>query len=428
MNMLYIECKMGIAGDMLTAALLELISDKEEIISTLNNMGLEGVSFSLNASEKCGIMGSHMTVTVNGEEEVSYDYNHDHHHDEHDHDHYHDHHHDGHDHDHHHHDHGEHDHHHHEGHEHDHHGHRGIREIEEIVSSLKIPEKVKKDVIRVYGLIAEAESHVHGTKVSEIHFHEVGNLDAIADITAVCLLMDRLSPDRVVVSPIHVGSGQVKCAHGILPVPTPATAFLLKGIPTYSGDIRGELCTPTGAALAKYFASEFGPQPVMEISSIGYGMGNKDFPQANCVRVMLGQSVEKGSDSVIELVCNLDDMTPEEVGFATEKLMEEGALDVFTTSIYMKKNRPGFMLTVLCRDDRKEHLVQMIFKHTTTIGIRESICSRYILDRMETTAEIAGESVRVKNVSGYGVSRSKAEYDDLAEIARKKDLGLRDLK
>ncbi len=458
MSTLYIECKMGVAGDMLSAALLELCPDRDRVIDTLNNMGLAGVSFKLDKSEKCGITGSHFSVFVDGEEEVSHDHHHEHD-EEHDHHHHHEHD-EGHDH-HHHHD-EEHDHHHHHEHDeehehhHHHHVHRNMKDIEDIISNLSIPDKVKEDVINVYKLIAGAESSVHGKEVSEVHFHEVGSMDAIADITAVCLLMRELNPDKVVASPIHVGSGQVHCAHGILPVPAPATALLLKGIPSYSGDVKGELCTPTGAALLRYFSESFGAQPVMSIDKIGYGMGMKDFPQANCVRAMwsdaaaeqnssheFGQTEgaipvdqdteasvnpDKLTDMVTELNCNLDDMTPEEVGFATDRLLEDGALDVFTTPIYMKKNRPATMLTVLCKENDKEDIVKSIFKYTTTIGIRESICKRYVLGRQEYLKNVGDEKVRVKKVSGYGVSREKAEYDDLARIAKKNSKSVRDVR
>ena len=397
MKTLYLECKMGVAGDMLSAALLELYPDKDAVLETLNGMGLHGVSFSVEKSEKCGIMGSHLSVIVNGEEEESLDVEHEHSH----------------------------------SHEHSHehsHAHHSMDDIEHIVSHLNIEDAVKADVLNVYKLLAEAESQVHGTEVTKIHFHEVGNLDAIADITAACYLIRKLSPEKIYASPIHVGSGQVKCAHGILPVPTPATALLLKGIPFYSSDVRGELCTPTGAALLKYYVSEFGPQPAMMVDNIGYGMGKKDFPQANCVRAMLGETTtNEKTDTIAELVCNLDDMTPEEIGFATGKLMDEGALDVFTTSIFMKKNRPGAMLTVLCRKDEKEKFVKLIFKYTTTIGIRENICSRYVLNRTEETIDIDGEKVRIKKVSGYGVSRQKPEYEDLSGIAVKKNISIRDV-
>ena len=414
MSTLYFECKMGAAGDMLSAALLDLCDNRDDILKKLNTAGIPGTTFNLTDSEKCGVMGKHLEVKVNGEEEESVDSS-DHHHHEHEHSH------------------GspEHSHEHGHTHTHKHHHHnRGMHDIEHIVSHLLIDDDIKQDVINVYKLIAEAESSVHGMEVSEIHFHEVGSMDAIADITATCLIMNELKPDRVVASPIHVGSGTVKCAHGILPVPAPATAMLLKGIPSYSKEINGELCTPTGAALLRYFASSFGDQPLMSVDKIGYGMGKKDFPVANCVRAFLGEetgaakTADDLTDTIAELVCNLDDMTPEAIGFATERLMEEGALDVFTNSIGMKKNRPGVMLTVLCKEDVKDDMVRKIFKYTTTIGIRENICKRYILKREEKVVTTPDGDVRVKEVSGYGVKREKKEYEDLAQIARNKNTGI----
>ena len=219
-----------------------------------------------------------------------------------------------------------------------------MRDIEEFVYGLAIEEDVKKDVMAVYNLIAEAESHAHGRPVTEIHFHEVGMMDAIADVTAVCLLMHRLSPERVIASPVHVGSGHVHCAHGIMPVPAPATAYILRDVPIYGGSIKGELCTPTGAALIKYFADSFGDMPVMTTEAIGYGMGKKEFSQMNCVRVLLGEEWNSGEsqvkntepvkgDEIIELICNVDDMTGEEIGFAVNRLFSFGAREVFTVAV-----------------------------------------------------------------------------------------------
>ena len=300
-----------------------------------------------------------------------------------------------------------------------------MADIEAIVNGLNIENAVKDDVLAVYRLIADAESRAHGMPVTEIHFHEVGTMDAIADITAVCYLVRAIAPDRIVVSPIHVGSGHVHCAHGILPVPAPATAYILRGVPIFGGRIRGELCTPTGAALLKHFANEFGDMPVMTISAIGYGMGSKDFEEANCVRVMLGET-GRGTDEIIELDCNIDDMTGEELGYAFEKLFTAGARDVFSTPITMKKNRPGILLSVLCSPSEKDSLIRAIFKYTTTIGIREKLLKRYVLDRSEDIELAEGVYVRRKEVSGYGVSRSKYEFDDLRKIADAKGISLRE--
>ena len=420
MKTLYFDCGMGAAGDMLSAALLELFDDKQAVLDELNALGIPGVEFKAEVSTKCGINGTHLSVTVSGEEEESADV-HDHEH--HDHVHAHEHSHE-HEHEHHH----EHEHEHTHDHDHDHehghhHHHSSMADIEHIIGHLQLEDAVRADVIAVYKRIAEAESHAHGMPVSEIHFHEVGTMDAVADITAACLLIRKLAPEKIVASPVHVGAGKVRCAHGVLPVPAPATAHILRDVPIYGGRIQGELCTPTGAALLKHFAAAFGDMPVMRVQRVGYGMGKKDFEVANCVRAMLGETGD-GADSVYELNCNIDDMTAETIGFAVEKIREAGAVEVFTTAVMMKKNRPGTLLTVLCREAQKETVVQAIFKHTATIGIRETLCRRYVLARTEETVETALGPVRRKMSSGYGVQRAKFEHDDLAAFAEKNGLSL----
>ena len=404
MKTLYLECKMGAAGDMLMAALSELV-DQNEFLTRINGMGLEGLEVNAVPSVKCGIHGTHMKVEVNGEEEVSEDV-HEHHH-EHDHDHHHD---DEHSHDHEHH----HDHDHGHGH---HHVHRHMSDIESIISGLKVSDKVKTDAKAVYGMIAEAESHAHDMPVEEIHFHEVGTMDAIADVVGVCMLMEMIGADRIYASPVAVGNGMVRCAHGILPVPAPATAYLLKGIPSYAGNMEGELCTPTGAALLKYFVQSFEKQPVMKTEKIGYGMGYKDFPAANCIRAFLGEADDDGE--VVELVCNIDDQTAEEIGFAVDELFAAGALDVYSTPVNMKKNRPGIVFTCMCRADQKEQMIGLMFRHLTTLGIREYTCRRHSLQRSVETVETEFGKVRIKKSDGFGVHREKYEYEDLAEIARR---------
>lgn len=376
MRTLYLDCGMGAAGDMLTAALLELMPNQDAFVEELNGLGIPGIRFTAEKCEKCGIFGTHMKVTVLGEEED------DHHH---------------------------------------HHGH--LADIRGIVSGLPLPTMVKLDILAVYEEIAQAESHVHGVPVEHIHFHEVGTMDAIADVTAVCLLLHRLAPDKIIASPVHVGSGQVRCAHGILPVPAPATAYLLRGIPIYGGSIDGELCTPTGAALLKHFATEFGQMPVMKVQAIGYGMGKKDFPRANCVRALLGET-EAPIDAIVELRCNVDDMTGEAIGFALEQLLGSGALDAFTVPVGMKKSRPGVLITVLCREEKKEAMVHLLLKHTTTLGVREFSCRRYALSRTMEVVNTPFGPVRKKVSSGYGVRREKLEYDDLAKIAKEQNISL----
>ncbi len=252
-------------------------------------------------------------------------------------------------------------------------------------------------------------------------------MDAIADVTAFCILMNELEPEEVVVSPIHVGKGHVLCEHGLLPVPAPATAYILRDIPSYSADIDGELCTPTGAALLKHFATRFGDMPDMEETATGYGMGLKDFDRPNCVRAVLGE-VREGADMVTELACNVDDMTGEAVSFAMDRLFEAGALDVYTIPIGMKKSRPGIMIRVLCAPEDRDAMIALLFKHTTTIGVREIPMHRYVLKRKMETVPTPYGDVRRKDVEGYGTSRSKYEHDDMARIARENDMSLDDVK
>ena len=404
MKQLYLDLGMGAAGDMLTAALLELCPHKDGIIKKLNSLNIPGVHYEREIMKKSGICGTHMHVIVNGSEEEC-----------------------GHEHE--------------EGHhEHSHHHHISMSDIGEIVSKLNTSEKIKKQILDVYNIIADAESRVHGEPVNQIHFHEVGNMDAIADVAAVCILINELNIGKIVVSPVHTGSGFVMCAHGKLPVPAPATALILEGVPYYSDGLKGELCTPTGAALIKYFADDFSNMPAMVVEKTGYGFGKKEFERLNCVRALLGtafqcsevtsgcdNSCEK-TDKVVEFACNIDDMTAEEIGFATEKILEAGALDVYTISAYMKKNRPGTVICCLCHEDEREKFAKIMFKYTTTIGVRQYNCDRYILSRKIENIETDYGNVRVKKTSGYGVEREKMEYDDLSNIANKRQKSVFEVK
>ena len=435
MKTLYLDCSMGAAGDMLTAALYELLDDagKAAFLKQMNALGLPNVAVAAEPMTKCGILGTHMKVTVGGVEEDVLFHDHEHHHDhaEHVHEHHdHEEHCHAHSHEHpdehcHEHEHPhEHDHEHAHEHEHAHHHHHSsMNDITQILSALPLSERVRTDAAAVYQEIAEAESVAHNAPVTEIHFHEVGTLDAVADVTAVCLLMELLGVEKVVASPVHVGSGQVQCAHGILPVPAPATAYILRDVPIYGGSIRGELCTPTGAALLKHFVSEFGEMPLMKVQKIGYGMGKKDFPAANCVRALLGETADTG-DQILELSCNVDDMTPEHIGFAMDRLFEAGALDVYTVPVGMKKSRPGVLLSVLCTAETRETVLAALFRHTTTLGVRENRFRRYTLRRSFETVETPYGSVQVKTSEGYGVTRTKYEYRDLARIAEASALTL----
>ena len=390
MRTLYIDCGMGVAGDMLTGALLDLLDEEGQAAFLREiNAALAGKAVvTAEPDVKCGVRGLHVHVTMNGEEEG-------------------------------------HEHHPHEG-EHHHH-HNGIREIRALIDAMPLPENVRFHAREVFDSIAAAEALVHGQALEHIHFHEVGTLDAVADVAGVCLLMEKLKPEQVIASPINVGGGTVKCAHGILPVPAPATEILLRGRPWYEGEIKTELCTPTGAALVGHFADRFDNAPILRVEKCGYGMGTKSFDRLNAVRVLLGEAAGE-PDYLLELQCNLDDMSGEEIGFAMERLFDAGALDVWTTAIGMKKNRPGVMLSVLARREQHDALLGCLFRHTTTLGVRELLCPRYPLLRSFREAETPWGPVTVKRAEGWGVSREKPEFEDLAKIAREQNLRLRDVK
>lgn len=388
MKTLYIDCSMGCAGDMLTAALLELHPDREDFLRRMNAVLGGKAIVSAAPDTKCGIRGTHVTVCIDGEEEGVCD------------------------------PHAMPAHHHH---------HTSVAEIMDFIGRTALPEEVRASAKEVYARIAEAESAVHGCAVENIHFHEVGSLDALADVLNVCALMYELAPERVLASVVNVGSGQVVCAHGVLPVPAPATERILRGVPIYAGTVRSELCTPTGAALLRQFVSEYGPMPVLNVSAVGYGTGKKDFPSANVVRVLLGET-ESGQEQITELVCNIDDMSAEELAFAMEALLALGALDVYFTNIGMKKSRPGVMLTCMCRAEQRDAMLRCIFRNTTTLGVREYVCSRYHLTRHVRTVQTPSGDVRIKTAEGYGVLREKAEYEDLAKLARQSGKTLADIR
>ncbi len=402
MKTLYLECAMGAAGDMLMAALYELCPEKERFLADMNRL-IPGVALEAEPVLRQGIAGTHMRVVIHGREEGRdgpvQDYpGHDHHHD--------------------------HDHHTH-AHSHDHsrHEHRSLEEVLAVIDSFPLPRQVLDRAGAVYQLIAQAEAKAHGVSVGEVHFHEVGALDAVMDVTGVCYLAYLLSPDEVAASTVAVGSGTVRTAHGLLPVPAPATAELLTGVPVTTGDVAAELCTPTGAALLKALADSFRPMPAGTVLGCGYGCGTKDFPRANCLRAFLLETGEEGggpNDAVTELKANIDDMTAEDLGWAMERLLEAGALDVGYMPLQMKKNRPGVLLQCLCRPADADRLAGEILRCTTTFGVRRADCGRYALavDPNPPVAETEYGPIRRKAGMGCGVVKCKPEYEDLAAAAR----------
>ena len=398
MKTLYLECAMGAAGDMLMAALYELCPEKEKFLRDMNAL-IPGVGVEAGRVTRQGIAGTHMRVTVRGREEGHGPHDHDHH---------------GHGHEH------EHEHHH-------HHERRSLGDITALIDGFPLPEAVRENAKETYRRIAQAESRAHGVEVGEVHFHEVGALDAVADVTGVCYLMHLLAPEAVCASPVIVGSGTVRTAHGLLPVPAPATAHLLAGVPTAPGDIAAELCTPTGAALLRAFAGRFGPMPAGVVLDCGYGCGAKDFPRANCLRAFLMETEASSAgpnDAVTELKANIDDMTGEELGRAMEELLAAGALDVSHTPVQMKKHRPGVVLTCLCHPDDGDRLAREMLRLTSTFGVRRTDCARYAMEISVDQVDTDCGPVRRKTGTGYGITKSKPEYADLDEVARRSGVPL----
>lgn len=371
-------------------SLSELV-DQKVFLEKMQALHIPHVEITLEKSVKCGVTGTHVKVNVDGEEELE------------------------HLHEHHHHDHG-----------HHHHHHTSLQDVRHILEHMDISDSVRYHAQSIYDSIAEAESHAHGLPVDQIHFHEVGTLDAIADVVGNCILMEMIHPDRVMCSTVTLGNGMVHCAHGILPVPAPATAWLVQGMPVRAGKYEGEMLTPTGAAILKHFVQEYGAMPDMVIDKTGYGMGTKDFEILNAVRSFLGESDDDGE--IVELVCNLDDQSAEEIGFAVDTLFENGALDVYTTSVYMKKNRPGILFTCMCKMQDVDKMRKLMFTHLTTLGIRENRSVRYSLLRHVEVLETPYGKVRKKVSEGYGVHREKLEYEDLARIAKEKGISIREVK
>ena len=432
MKTIYLECNMGASGDMLMSALYEICEQKEWFLYKMNEVFSPfGISLEAKPAVKCGVRGTHIQVLVHGEEETgSPDVLQEHIHD------------------------GEHSHIHTDNihdlsqeeepiHEHthedgeDHHVHTDYFSILAQIDSLPLAEDIREDATAIYRLLGEAESKVHGTTIDQIHFHEVGTLDALADVVGCSLLIHLIAPEQILASPVHVGNGFIRCAHGVLPVPAPATAELLQGVPFYTGSITAELCTPTGAAILKYYVSQFFAMPTLSTTAIGYGMGNKDFEIANCVRAFLGETPTdyreedddsfSSDDTIISLSCNIDDMTGEALGLATEILMAAGALDVYTIPIQMKKNRPGILLTCLCRPEDREKFTGLFFLHTSTRGIRFQTYERSKLESTFETRSTRYGDIRIKKSTGYGIKKEKAEFEDLKSVVLKNGCSLEDV-
>lgn len=409
MKILYFDCFSGISGDMAVGALLDLGADEKALLDGLNSLNVEGYRIKIEKKLKNGIAGTDFTVILQEEHE-----HHSHEHHDHEHDH--------------HHSHGHHEHSHHHEHEHKHessHVHRNLGDIEKIINESGLNDKVKKLSIDMFRLVAEAEGKIHGKPAGEVHFHEVGAVDSIVDIIGTAICVDNLGPDMIVFSSLPLSRGFVKCQHGVFPLPAPATLEILKNVPVYYTDVNFELVTPTGAAIAKGLADEFGMPGELEVEKIGYGLGKKNYEIPNVLRVMLLNSKKKiqeavgaEKDSVVAIETNIDDMTAEQLGSTVELLLAEGALDVFFTPVFMKKNRPGTMLTALCHPDKRERVAEAVLKHTSTFGVRMSLLERRILDReiIEVDTRFGRIRCKVGKLEGKPLKYSP-EYEDCRAAA-----------
>ena len=389
---------------MLLGAMLDLGLDFELLRNELLKLGVEGYELSLTRVDRSGVSAAKFDVHLTAKEhppEPDHHHNHEHSHE-------------------------------HQHHEHQHHEHRGLSEIKSIITSSALSESVKQRSQAIFQRIGEAESKIHNIPIENVYFHEVGAIDSIVDITGACIAFESLKIERIISSPLHVGSGTFKCAHGTYPVPGPATAELLKGVPSYSKDIEGELLTPTGAAIISTLAESFGPMPMMKIEKVGYGAGTRDYPKfPNALRAFIGE-LEEDADStpanVTVIEANIDDLNAQVFGHLMEKALAAGALDIFYTPVQMKKNRPGVLLTLLCNPSDRGRMCDIIFRETTTLGVRYRNEQREILRREYRAVETEFGQIRIK------ISRSRdgrvmnvsPEFEDCRAAAEKHQVGLRE--
>ena len=387
-NVLYYDCFAGISGDMNLAALIDVGVDSEYLKNELKKLDVGHYEIKISNDIRKGIFGTKVEVILENE----------HHHHGHEHTHA------------------------HIAHSHTHdHDHRSYAEIKEIILSSNLSTFVKELSISIFQKLAEAEGKIHNKPIDEVHFHEVGAIDSIVDIVGAAICIDYLKPSKIITSRIELGSGMVKCAHGLFPVPAPATLEVLKGIPAKSGNIPFEATTPTGAAILAVITNEFSDKQNYTIEKTGYGIGHKDGDIPNVLRVLLCKqdTNTNQNDSVTLIECNIDDMNPEVYDYLFEKLLSEGALDVYITPVIMKKSRPANILSVLSSNAIKNHLIELVLKETSTLGVRVSEVKRIILNREVKEIETTLGNVFVKKSwSDSGISKFKPEYDDCLRISK----------
>lgn len=413
---LYLDCSSGISGDMTVGALLDLGASREKLEQALSSLGVEGYHLHFGRTKKCGIDAYDFNVHLSEHEHAhEHHHDHDHHHHHHDHDHDHDH---------------IHENEHHPDHPHSHsHVHRNLNDILAILEHLDAEEGVKELAVRMFRIVAEAESKAHGVPVEEVHFHEVGAIDSIVDIVSVAVCVKNLGIEHVIVSPLAEGRGYVHCQHGLIPVPVPATVQIASahGLKLESVDVKGEMVTPTGAAIAAALKTEEQLPETYTIEKIGLGAGTKEFSHPNLLRAMLisEESVQQGGedDGLWVLETNLDDCTGEALGFCMELLLEAGAKDVWYTPAYMKKNRPAYILSVLTEKKKTDELMELMFSCTTTIGIRHYPVERTALRRELRTVLTRFGEADVKVCFSGEKKRCYPEYESVRRICKTRNLG-----
>ncbi len=375
MNILYIQCLSGISGDMTVGALLDLGVDQKHFREEIGKLDLQGYAIKIGKGQKNGISGTKFSVIL--EENGG-------------------------------------------------HSHRNLYDIEKIINESDLSSRVKELSLNIFRHVASAEARVHNKPLEEVHFHEVGAVDSIIDIVGAAICFAYLNVDEIYASPLHLGTGFVRCQHGLIPVPAPATLEILKGIPVYSRGIEEEMVTPTGAAIIKEVARDFVPMPGMIIEKTGYGMGEKDFPITNALRIIAGKKKEEGSFYLLET--NIDDMNPELYSHLLPLLWEAGARDVYLTQIIMKKNRPGVMLSVLCRDEEREALEEIIFTETSTLGLRRYQVERPALDREKrvVNCSLGQFTLKVAQKEGRAIKLAP-EYEECSRYAREHNMPLQEV-
>lgn len=398
---LYLECYAGISGDMMTGALLDLGADAGKLKHTLESLHIDGYTVEIGRAKKAGLDVCDFSVkTSDGQAALDCDmeYLHGHTHDEH-----------GHTHDEH-------------GHEHAHsHEHRGLNEITQIIEDSDMTEIAKQTALKIFDILAQAESEAHGVPAEEVHFHEVGAIDSIVDIAAAAICLDDLGIREVIVPVLWEGCGTIRCQHGVLPIPVPATLNIVRDyqLNLHQTETMGEFVTPTGAAIVAAICTGQTLPERYRVKRTGLGGGKREYERPSILRAMLIMPEEAGAaEGIWKLECNIDDCSGEAVGYAMERLFASGARDVHYTPVYMKKNRPGYLITVLCSEEDREKMEEILFAETTTIGVRRQWMERTVLPRKDLVMMTSYGEVRIKELERNGKKEYSPEYESVAQVAR----------